>query len=231
MKLILNQSLLLSFLLFFSPFTTVGQTEVTDFLEKWTIEDQSAKLAISVSGDTLEFVTPKGLTMWYNERLTGNYEISYHISMLLNGGKYDRLSDLNCFWAANDPLYPNALFTRKEWRNGVFANYNTLNLFYVGYGGNYNTSTRFRQYKGEFYGVDAEKIKPVLKEYTDPSHLLVANQWYHITIRVEGDKTTFLVNDEVLFSAPLTPKQGDGHFGLRLLENHIRLTNFRVSAI
>ena len=26
--------------------------------------------------------------------------------MVMQGGKYDRLSDLNCFWAANDPKYP-----------------------------------------------------------------------------------------------------------------------------
>ena len=231
MKLISNQSLFICLFFIYLPFTSLAQTETSSLLDKWTTEDQSAKMEISASGDTLELVIPKGLTLWYNERLTGNYEISYHISMLVNGGKYDRLSDLNCFWAANDPLHPNVIFTRKEWRNGVFANYNTLNLFYVGYGGNQNTSTRFRRYKGEFYGIDTEKIKPILKEYSDPSHLLVANQWYHITIRVERDKTTFFVNDEALFSAPLMPKQGDGHFALRLLENHIRFTNFQVTAI
>ena len=29
---------------------------------------------------------------------------------------------------------PDNLFARSEWRNGVFKNYNTLDLFYVGYG-------------------------------------------------------------------------------------------------
>lgn len=55
--------------------------------------------------------------------------------MVMQGGKYDRLSDLNCFWAANDPKYPDDLFARSQWRDGIFKNYNTLNLFYVGYGG------------------------------------------------------------------------------------------------
>ena len=53
--------------------------------------------------------------------------------MVMQGGKYDRLSDLNCFWAANDPKYPDDLFARSQWRDGIFKNYNTLNLFYVGY--------------------------------------------------------------------------------------------------
>ena len=88
--------------------------------------------------------------------------------------RYDRLSDLNCFWAANDPKYPDDLFARSQWRDGIFKNYNTLNLFYVGYGGNDNSTTRFRRYKGEYFGVADDKVKPLLKEYTDASHLLLS---------------------------------------------------------
>ena len=105
----------------------------------------------------------------------------------------------NCFWAANDPKYPDDLFARSQWRDGIFKNYNTLNLFYVGYGGNDNSTTRFRRYKGEYYGVADDKVKPLLKEYTDASHLLVPNQWYEIRIRVEKGITTYSVNDEELF--------------------------------
>ena len=93
--------------------------------------------------------------------------------MVMKGGKYDRLSDLNCFWAANDPKNPDNLFARSEWRNGVFKNYNTLDLFYVGYGGNDNSTTRFRRYNGKYYGVADDKVKPLLREYTDTSHLLI----------------------------------------------------------
>lgn len=41
----------------------------------------------------------------------------------------------------------------------------------MGYGGNDNGTTRFREYHGEYYGVDDAKIKPILKEYTDAAHL------------------------------------------------------------
>ena len=60
-------------------------------LKNWTIEDHSGEVKIIVSGDTLEITAPKGLTLWYNQRLTGDYEISYRVKMLMQGGKYDRL--------------------------------------------------------------------------------------------------------------------------------------------
>lgn len=68
-------------------------------LEKWVAEDESAAMQLSLISDTMELVVPAGLTLWYNEFLTGDYEISYQVAMLMEGGEFDRLSDLNCFWA------------------------------------------------------------------------------------------------------------------------------------
>ena len=201
------------------------------FVQQWKIEDASHALQIIERADTLELIVPDGLTMWYRQRLAGDYEISYRICMVMQGGKYDRLSDLNCFWAANDPKYPDDLFARSQWRDGIFKNYNTLNLFYVGYGGNDNSTTRFRRYKGEYYGVADDKVKPLLKEYTDAPHLLVPNQWYEIRIRVEKGITTYSVNDAELFRYVLTGDEGDGHFGLRLLQNHVLFTDFKVTTL
>ena len=82
-----------------------------------------------VSGDTLDITAPKGLTLWYNKRLTGDYEISYRIKMLMQGGKYDRLSDLNCFWGANDPEHPENLHAQAAWRKGIFQHYKSLSCF------------------------------------------------------------------------------------------------------
>ena len=200
----------------------------SSFVKQWKIEDESHALQIIEHADTLELIVPGGLTLWSSQRLTGDYEISYHICMVMKGGRHDRLSDLNCFGAANDPKHPDDLFARSQWRNGVFKNYNTLNLFYVGYGGNDNTTTRFRRYYGQFYDVDEARIKPLIKEYTDPVHLLKPNQWYYIQIRVQDNCTTFLVDGEELFRLPLEAGAGDGHFGLRLLQNHVRFTNFRI---
>ena len=167
------------FLLF--PFIMQAQV----ILKNWAIEDHSGEMQIMVSGDTLDITAPKGLTLWYNKRLTGDYEISYRIKMLMQGRKYDRLSDLNCFWGANDPEHPENLHAQAAWRKGIFQHYKSLKLFYVGYGGNHNSTTRFRQYYGGGPSLNDSIARPVIKEYTDPAHLLFPNQWYHIQIRVQ----------------------------------------------
>lgn len=194
----------------------------------WIVEDSSGKLQITCVGDTMDIVSPDGLSLWYKERLTGNYEITYRVKVVMADGEYDRLSDLNCFWGADDPQHPGDFFARSAWRNGVFKNYNTLDLLYVGYGGNDNQTTRFRQYHGEYYGVDDARIKPILKEYADAAHLLKPNHWYEVKIRVENGITTYSMDGEELFRLTIADGKGDGYFALRLWQNHVRITDFRV---
>ena len=170
-------------------------------------------------------------SLWYKEWLTGNYEITYRVQVVVENGSYDRLSDLNCFWGADDPRHPDDFFARSAWRNGEFKNYNTLDLYYVGYGGNDNGTTRFREYHGEYYGVDDAKIKPILKEYTDAAHLLKPNHWYEVKIRVENGATTYAMDGEELFSLPVADGKGDGYFALRLWQNHVRFADFQVANI
>ena len=73
---------------------------------KWMAEDSSGKFRMTATDGVTEIVAPDGLTLWYDERLTGNYEISYRIQVVMDGGRYDRLSDMNCFWGAADPEHP-----------------------------------------------------------------------------------------------------------------------------
>ena len=100
-------------------------------LTAWVVEDSSGKVEITCIGDTMDIVSPDGLSLWYKERLTGNYEITYRVQVVVENGSYDRLSDLNCFWGADDPRHPDDFFARSAWRNGEFKNYNTLDLYYV----------------------------------------------------------------------------------------------------
>ncbi len=82
----------------------------------------------------------------------------------MENGPNDRLSDMNFFWMASDPNNPN-LFTR----TGLFKEYDVLQLYYAGIGGNFNTTSRFRKYEGT-------EGKDVVKEYTDKEHLLQPNK-------------------------------------------------------
>ena len=220
-------TLVLGSILMLLPFMAQAQVALKD----WTTEDHSGEVKILVSGDTLEITAPKGLTLWYNRRITGDYEISYRVKMLMQGGRICRLSDLNCFWGANDPEHPDNLFARSGWRNGIFQRYKTLSLFYVGYGGNHNSTTRFRQYFAKAADTNDAVARPVIKEYTDKAHLLLPNKWYDIRIRVEKGITTYRVNGEELFRLPIKDNEGDGHFGLRLLKNHTLFTDFQVKKL
>lgn len=206
------------------------QTQTGIDKDKWFVEDHSGKAVFHTKGDTLEISTPKGLTVWYKPRLTGSYEINYHACMPMQGDPNARLSDLNCFWGANDPQHPDNLFSRSVYRNGFFQRYKTLTLFYVGYGGNHNSTTRFRQYYSGQPGQSDKEVRPVIKEYLDPDHLLKPGKWYHIRIVVKKNVTHFYVNDELLFTRKLKSGEADGNFGLRLLENHVLIAGFQVKS-
>lgn len=199
--------------------------------DDWTAEDHSGRMELRVEGDTLDIVSPKGVTLWYRPRLEGDYEISYRACVCMQEGPHDRLGDLNCFWGANDPVSPDDLFARGAWRNGIFPRYKTLTLFYVGYGGNNNTTTRFRRYYGAGEDCPDATARPVIREYLDPDHLLHPNRWLHIVIRVEQGMTTYSVDGEELFRLTVEPGACDGHFALRLLENHVRIAGFEVKPL
>ena len=40
-------------------------------LTAWVVEDSSGKVEITCIGDTMDIVSPDGLSLWYKERLTG----------------------------------------------------------------------------------------------------------------------------------------------------------------
>lgn len=138
------------------------------------------------------------------------------------------MSDLNCFWMASDPTYPDNIWKREKWRNGIFLNCYSLQLYYMGYGGNYNSTTRFRRYDGNEAGIADPKIRPAIwKEYTDADHLLKANHWYHIKITNEDNRVSYYIDGERLVdfrdAEPLT----EGWFGFRTTLSRTRITNFR----
>ena len=148
-----------------------------EFNKYWRIESEAPDYQVSFSGDTCEVTAPKGLTLWRKQPFTANTIVEYD-AMVMD----DRLSDLNCFWLASDPKQKD-IWARADWRSGIFVRCYSLQMYYLGYGGNHNTTTRFRRYTGDERGIDDTTHRPViLKEYTDAAHLLRPNHWYHIKI-------------------------------------------------
>ncbi len=188
-------------------------------LSNWSAEGGRPQLT---QGE-MELDTPVGSTVWFKPELSGDVLIEYDVTVLRIGGANDRVSDLNCFWMATDPAHPDNLFAAGAEREGVFKNYDGLNLYYVGYGGNTNTTTRFRRYHaGE---------REMLGEYTDPAHLIIPNHTYHIQLVVCSGVVEYYRDGERLFRYEDPEPYRRGHFGLRTVQNHLTMDNFRVVRI
>ncbi len=196
------------------------------FNKYWKVESESPDYKVTFRGDTAEIFSPKGLTLWRKEKMSGKVTIEYDACVVVEK-EGDRLSDLNCFWMASDPQYPDNLWKREKWRSGIFLNCYSLQLYYLGYGGNHNSTTRFRRYDGNEAGITDANARPaILKEYTDEDHLLKANHWYHIKITNENNKVSYYIDGKRLVdfrdAAPLT----EGWFGFRTTLSRTRITNF-----
>jgi hypothetical protein len=147
---------------------------------------------IVVDADTLVMDSAAGLTLWLDKPLSGAYRISFTREVMMQNRPHDRLSDVNLFWAASDPANPE-LFTR----SGKLNEYDRLELYYAGIGGNWNTTTRFRHY-------DGHGERRLLAEFTEPERLLRPHHAYHIVIEVTHGATRVLVDGEQWFSAAFT---------------------------
>jgi hypothetical protein len=111
----------------------------------WHVE-QLPGGTVRFQNDEIEIEDAEGCTVWLREKLAAPLEITYDVTVVARGGPQDRVSDLNCFWLASDPKAPTTLPTG---RSGRFSDYDSLRLYYVGMGGNNNTTTRFRRYLGD----------------------------------------------------------------------------------
>jgi hypothetical protein len=184
---------------------------------EWIAEIEPQPGSSIYAGDgKLMIDTKGGVTVWLKKRLKGNIQIEYERTVLMGGNKNDRLSDLNQFWMAEDPRNPK-LFAR----NGAFAQYDSLRLYYVGMGGNENTTTRFRKYQG-----NGDKV--LLQEYNDEGHLLKAGRKYSIKIIVSNGTTSFWVDDECYFTYIDPDPLREGYFGFRSVHSRQAIEGFKI---
>lgn len=166
----------------------------------------------------MELDSEGGLTVWYREKLKGDIRISFDRMVVMEGGPHDRLSDLNQFWMANDP--GDQLFKR----TGGFREYDSLLMYYVGMGGNYNKTTRMRRY-------DGRGTLEMVGEYTDSAHLLKPNHWYHIDIITRKGINSFIVDGVKYFEYEDKNQIGSGWFAFRSTKSRQRIDNLKIYAI
>lgn len=198
------------------------------FAKYWRVESEAPDYQLNFRGDTCEILSPKGLTLWRKEKMRQGMTVEYDACVVDEGKAGDRLSDMNCFWMASDPKAKD-LWTRADWRSGIFTRCYTLQMYYLGYGGNHNSTTRFRRYDGDEAGVeDATKRPAILKEYTDAEHLLKPNHWYHVKIEsMMTGHTRFYIDGACIVDYFDPQPLESGWFGFRTTLSRTRIANFQ----
>jgi len=188
-------------------------------LAQWSVEQQAGGTVTAVNG-RLVITDTGGCTVWFRTKLQAPLLIAYTATVAAT----PRVSDLNCFWMATDPARPGDLLAPGHKRDGRFATYDTLCTYYVGCGGNANTTTRFRRY-------DGTGARPLLPEHDrqDPAALLQADRAYHIHLLVTtGGRVQFVRDGVVLFDYLDPQPLREGWFGFRTVQSRIEISDFAV---
>lgn len=205
----------------FGAETPLFQDGFTQGLGQWVVEQQPGGSVTAADGK-LVIADAAGCTVWFREPLTAPVTIRYKAKV----SSAARVSDLNCFWMASDPARPDDLFGPGHARTGKFATYDSLRTYYTGYGGNHNSTTRFRRY-------DGSGARPLLPEHerTTEEYLLKPDHVYEITLVAGADgRVQFIRDGEVVFDWTDPEPLQRGWFGFRTVWSRIEITDFQVLA-
>ncbi|MGA2581962.1 MAG: DUF6250 domain-containing protein [Tepidisphaeraceae bacterium] len=177
---------------------------------------------VAIGGGKMEIDVPRGATVWFKPMLQGPILIQYQATVISAGGPNDRVSDLNCFWMAHDARNMDDLFAVP--RTGKFADYNQLLCYYVGQGGNANTTTRFRRYIG------AADTRPLLpqNDLSDKEDLLTPNASQWIQLIACGNLIQYYRDGKKLFEMDDPDPYTSGNFAFRTTQNHMIVRGFEV---
>ncbi len=204
---------------------TVGeilyQDDFRSGLGQWVPELEKPGKIVADNG-TLDLDVPAGCTLWFKPLLTGPLMIEYQATVIGAGGPNDRVSDLNCFWMAQDKRSPQGLFATR--RTGAFRDYDQLLCYYVGLGGNGNTTTRFRRYIGE------KDNRPLLPENDlhGAADLIRPNVTQTLRAVACGPLIQFYRDDHLIFQMNDPAPYTSGRFAFRTVDSHLQFTRFRV---
>jgi hypothetical protein len=205
----------------FAPGKRLFSDDFRGGIARWVAEMEKPA-TIHARGGVLDIDAPAGCTVWFRPELKSPVMIQYEARMAQAGGLNDRVSDLNAFWMATDARSPDDLFATR--RTGKFSDYNQLRTYYVGQGGNSNTTTRFRRYIG-----DAED-RPLLPEndLRSPDVLLKPNVWQTVRLVAAGNRIQYYRDDRLIFDFADPAPYTRGRFGFRTTASHVQFRNFAV---
>ena len=194
-------------------------------LSRWRIEAEPGARVTARHG-ILDIDAADGVTLWYARELSGPVAIDYDVMAVQAGGPHDAVSDVNAFWMARDPEAPGGSVLARP-RDGRFASYDRLQTYYVGIGGNRNTTTRMRRYVGR------DGDRPLLPQHdlSDKAAMLLPNRWMHIRLIADGTEIAVERDGRRLFTLHDAAPYRRGWFGLRTTRSHLRVRNVRITAL
>jgi hypothetical protein len=206
-------------------------------LARWRLEAEDERAVVTAANGVLDIATPAGLSLWWRERLSGDYAIRFTAVALpapaSAGAHAGRISDLNMFWNALE-----ADGSAPHPRSGRFAGYDTLPAYYVGFGANANTTTRLRHYDGSQRRLltgfaDGPIAEPGERPMTRETRLQAgkplsveivsrhptANDPVHLRWRADSN--------ELFTRADANPRL-QGHFALRTTASRLQIRDFQI---
>lgn len=189
-------------------------------LAQWTIELEQPGSVRAADG-VLDIDVPTGATLWFKHELTAPVAIVFDAIAVSAGGPNDRVSDMNTFWMATNKG-GSAPYTQP--RSGKFADYNDLLTYYVGLGGNANTTTRFRRYIGDPVN------RPLLPEHdlSKAEALLAPNKKQTIMLIAQGSRIEYWRDGVRLLHYDDRAPYTRGWFAIRTVQSHLRIEGLRV---
>jgi hypothetical protein len=226
---LISNSVALAALLLAGCATSRGDTLIAhdDFrtgLGQWHLEAEQP-VRVEARDGVLDIDSPAGVTLWFKQRLQGPVRIEFDAVAVSAGGPNDQVSDLNVFWMASNRDGAAPVYARP--RSGRFAEYNDLLTYYVGLGGNRNSTSRFRRYIGD------PVSRPLLPEHdlTAPDSLLAPNVRQTITLIADGAHIEYLRDGRRLFLLEDPAPYVSGWFALRSTYSHLRIRNLTIHSL
>ncbi|WP_170887681.1 MULTISPECIES: DUF6250 domain-containing protein [unclassified Vibrio] len=201
--------------------TLVHSDTFDNKLDNWVVE-MSEVSRTEIKNGALDIDDGNGTTVWFKHDIDTPSVIEFDGMVVVNGGPNDRGTDLNWFWMAQDP-HSNSFFEKSEWRAGNMRKYDPMRLYYIGYGANDNSTTRFRRYAGD-------GKRPLLPEYdvSAKEFMNVPNVYTNIKIINLDDRIYVYANDKQLYEITDETQFKSGKFGFRTWKSHLKIDNFKV---
>lgn len=187
----------------------------------WNVEAEDPATVVRFAGGEIEIDTPAGVSVWLRQVLASPVHISFEAMAVQRGGPNDHVSDLNAFWMARNGDGTSVLASP---RSGAFGTYDNMLAYYVGIGGNRNTTTRFRRYIGRAGN------RPLLPQHdlSEERFLLQANVWTLVELVADGSTVQVWRDGDLILDYNDPAPLNAGHFALRTTKSHLRIRNVRV---